>query len=231
MIKIDFIAIKYCIKYHTLHHNMNYDDIKQFCQNQYNQKKSHLVYTSFKTENWYKFQGHKWVLTLTKTIIDESLKEYIDELQKQLTYTLSLPDSDQKTFDCFRLNRCLKYGVNSDQTIKLITNELKCFFLDLTFIEKLDANTNLLGFTNGVYDLMLGQLRDGQPDDYISIGADWEFAISHDCECQKFISEIFPNNPQVRDYIVKELSSYLNESDDKPFCIWTGNGDNSKKLL
>ena len=36
------------------------------------------------------------------------------------------------------------------------------------FNEKLHSNPNLLGFTNGVYDLDSGEFRDGQPEDCIS---------------------------------------------------------------
>ena len=53
----------------------------------------------------------------------------------------------------------------SKEEMKLITEDMTKM---VDFINKLDSNTNLLCFTNGVIDFKEKTFRKGHPDDYIS---------------------------------------------------------------
>ena len=46
---------------------------------------------------------------------------------------------------------------------------------DISFIEKLDSNNNLMGFNNGIYDLRTLKFRDGTPEDMITISVGYDY--------------------------------------------------------
>jgi phage/plasmid-associated DNA primase len=49
------------------------------------------------------------------------------------------------------------------------------------FMDLLDNNKNLIGFENGVYDLVQSRFRHGQSDDYVSKSVGYNYEI---CQCQ-----------------------------------------------
>ena len=108
------------------------------------------------------------------------------------------------------------------------------------FISKLDQNHKLICFTNGVYDLSLGELREGRPEDMISFSTKIEFR-KYDEEddelmvyvekMDKILDQIFPD-PKVKDYVMLLLASFLDGSTkNELFHIWTGSGANGKSLI
>ena len=109
-------------------------------------------------------------------------------------------------------------------------------------MEKLDANADLLGFEDGVYDLRSHQFRDGRPDDFVSFSTklyyypeDGEEPYSENHpkvkEVREFMSQILPN-PEVRDYVLTLFASFLcGSTADEKFHIWTGSGGNGKSKL
>ena len=58
-----------------------------------------------------------------------------------------------------------------------VMEETKEFFYDRTqsFINNLDANPNLIGFDNGVYDMVSAKFRKGNPEDNISMSTKIEY--------------------------------------------------------
>ena len=108
------------------------------------------------------------------------------------------------------------------------------------FITKIDQNYKLLCFNNGVYDLSLGVLRNGRPEDMISFSTNIDYR-EYDEDDEEFmyyvnklefiINQIFPNE-EVLDYVMLLLSSFLDGSTkNENFHIWTGSGANGKSLL
>jgi P4 family phage/plasmid primase-like protien len=101
------------------------------------------------------------------------------------------------------------------------------------FLNCLDTNNDLLGFTNGVYDLKNSQFRNGRPEDYISMSTEIEY-IEYDPnnerikEIMDFYSTIFVKET-VREYIFKTTASFLGGSTkDEQFYIYSGSGGNGK---
>ena len=73
-----------------------------------------------------------------------------------------------------------------------IVKECKEPFYDKNFANNLDTNFYLLGFNNGIYDLKTSVLRDGRPDDYVSMSTnidkiDFNPDNEHWVDIKKFI--------------------------------------------
>jgi P4 family phage/plasmid primase-like protien len=128
-------------------------------------------------------------------------------------------------------------------------------------MNKLDQNTQLIGFENGIYDLNTKMFRQGLPDDYISLSTGYPLKVSKmpielnninnevqnivmnslidkDKEFsqivnsfEKFIKQVIPID-DVRNYLFRFLSSCLSgEVREEKFRLWTGSGGNGKSKI
>jgi P4 family phage/plasmid primase-like protien len=105
-----------------------------------------------------------------------------------------------------------------------------------TFLEKLDSNNNLIGFRNGVYDLLKDELRKGRPEDYVSLSTNINYieyapASNEVKDIYNMLETIFVIK-EVREYVMKRLSSFLSGSTkDEAFDIFSGGGGNGKSKI
>ena len=117
-----------------------------------------------------------------------------------------------------------------------IMKECRYFFKVDNFEEKLDSNTHLIGFNNGVYDLNFGEFRDGQPEDYISLSTNIDYIPFDSDELRfdgvdDFLAKVFPNKA-LREYVLYFLASCLDgEIRQEKFHFWLGEGSNGKSKL
>ncbi len=86
-----------------------------------------------------------------------------------------------------------------------------------------DAAPWLLGVRNGVVDLRRGELRDGRPDDRITM----QTAVGFDREArcarwERFVHEVFPD-ADVADYVWRSLG-YSVTGDMREQCFWVNHG-------
>lgn len=108
---------------------------------------------------------------------------------------------------------------------------------DTTYLESLfDSNDKLLGFTNGVFDIETGKLRDGLPDDYITLSVHYDYIEFSDDE--KYVKMVlyyfssFQPNQNIRDYVLDIHANCLFGGNDKQkFYIALGGGGNGKSLM
>ena len=111
--------------------------------------------------------------------------------------------------------------------------ETKCLFTDDKFDEKLDCQRHLIGFENGVYDLIFHEFRDGQPDDLISFCTGINYIpynpkSKEAREIQDYLAQVHINH-EVRKYMIEVLAMTLDGSTKQErFYIFTGTGSNSK---
>jgi hypothetical protein len=87
-------------------------------------------------------------------------------------------------------------GIGNRQNFIL---EARMVFFDQEFEKKLDADQNLLGFTNGVYDLSQHRFRDGRPEDYISLSFGYDYKVFENCDQilndpRLFLSQFLPKD-------------------------------------
>lgn len=201
------------------------------------------VCVTIKHNIWYEYKNHRWCLCDSAYSLREKLstvivKEYINTAiyynNKAASEEL---EEDQKRYLAYTktLNEiALKL---KDSTFKEnIMKECKTMFYKSKFEEKLDSKCHLIGFENGVYDLMNGEFRDGNPEDYISFSTKTNY-INYD-ENHKYTHEIFEflnkvfTKPDIKDFVLKVMASCLNGSiREERFHIWTGVGSNGKSCL
>ena len=77
----------------------------------------------------------------------------------------------------------------------------------------MDANTDLIGFGNGVYDLRSKEFRPGQPEDFVTrttkLDCPIEIAPELTHEVESFLNQILVDQ-QVREYLLDQFSQNLN---------------------
>ena len=136
---------------------------------------------------WYYFnenKGGKWEITemgheLRKRLSDEIVNVYeyysseYNEISKNTT-------GAEQTLNTVYYQNCLKIMIKlKDSNYKdKIIKECRELFYDKEFNNKINSNLNLLGFDNGVFDLINMEFRYGQPDDYVTISTNYSLPVT-----------------------------------------------------
>lgn len=136
-----------------------------------------------------------------------------------------------------KFKRNAKYAANkmrNDAPLKKAINMLKDIAVDPDFAEKINSNTMLLGFDDGVYDLAKHEFRAHQKEDYVSfsVGYSWQQAKKETVqEVMSLLGSFFKTSDDL-DYVLSVLASFLDgENRAEEFYIFTGSGGNGKGVL
>lgn len=118
-------------------------------------------------------------------------------------------------------------------------NCLELEFYNSNFYKIIDQNKSLIGFENGIYDLVLMEFRKGTSSDYVSMSTGYEYihySSNHPfyIELYELICKILPHK-DVRDFTLKSLASCLDGYiRDENFYIYSGKnntGGNGKSTI
>lgn len=198
-----------------------------------------------KDGTWCVYEGHRWRTDAEHKMycfVSEELTQYIREARD--VYLEHTADQDIAKRRCHKLNDLID-NLNTFSFKKNVVNEASMYFYshdlyydpeeDAHFESRLDTAKNLLGFTDGVFDLDTMQFRNGEPDDCITMTCKYQFPRSSDPELRaqllQFIDDIQPD-PEIRDYMLTHLASALHgENNQEIFTIYTGKGRNGKSKL
>jgi putative DNA primase/helicase len=96
-----------------------------------------------------------------------------------------------------------------------------------------DADPMLLGVTNGVIDLQTGTLRDGRPEDKITLHTEIPFQSSTQCpRWVQFLEEIFDGDRDLVEYTQRAVG-YCLTGDTREQCLFLchGSGANGKSTF
>jgi P4 family phage/plasmid primase-like protien len=207
----------------------------------YNKFKQDFVCASIKHKSWYEFKNHRWVkcedgYILKIKMSTEMSKDYLN-LSSEFTSKAANCDDDteQKNYlakaDAFReISTKLKKTDFKDKMLKECALQ---FFNEKFEDELLDANPNLIGFENGVYDLQNMEFREGHPEDYISFSTKINYVEYNPEdplveEIHDFLRKVLPNK-EMREYMLTLMASMLDGNNkEEKFYIWTGHGSNGK---
>ena len=216
--------------------------------------KDYFICLPGKSTIWYYYHEEKnrWVedvqgIMLRKKISTEvfdQIKQHAESRYNNVSSNNNDDDDDDTAEnggeDFEKYMKILKVAGKLKQTSfkNNIMSECQELFYDTekTFFEKLDSNTSLVGFNNGVYDLLQGQFRRGRPEDMVSRSTNINY-IKYDPYCRqvteihKFLREVLTITP-VRNYVIKLMATFLDGSTkNEKFHVWSGSGSNGKSKL
>ena len=201
----------------------------------------------YTNKTWYMFSNHIWQEEDEDTCIRQKISNelyikyasFISRLNEVRALEETADDEKEKckkkVTEIMKLLKFLKTSGFKDNVVK----ECKELFYDKQFEKKLNKNLHLVGFLNGVYDLKAGLLRNGFPDDYISVTTNIiKIPFTEETKesdewitLKSFIDTVF-TNPNIRNYFLKFISTCLNgENKQEKFRIWTGDGSNGKSKI
>lgn len=124
-------------------------------------------------------------------------------------------------------------GFTSTSKINNLLEELRSVPSVYVDAEEFDAKPHLLSFANGVVDLRTKQLRAHDKEDMLTVS----LPVDYDADAQaprweQFISEVFPGNPDLVDY-VRRLVGYgiTGNTSEQCFAVLWGKGANGKSVF
>lgn len=174
-------------KYNSVHYNTIDYFVEQTCPSVtdfdlamvlYQMYKDKFVCVNTKSNIWYKFENHRWVLAdacdLSILISKEMTQLYVQKTTKCLNEISEIDQKDDAAQWNILRQRSASFSstglILKDNTHKnKIMHEAKAIFKDDKFYEKLDSDPLLIGFSNGVFDFNEDCFRPGKPEDYISL--------------------------------------------------------------
>lgn len=219
------------------------DDIKEFDNSHY--AVAQVMYQLFKHEFvcatpdgklWYFYNGHLWEedvehLHLRRYISNQLIKQY-DKAFHQIHVEAPIGDMDSDASSNSALNIKKKMLDKLREKLKdypykcKLISESSAFFYDKTFLSKIDANPNHLGFNNGVYHLKEKVFVPSNPQDYVSLSVGYDYRYEKNNEKYEIARTHFrmlhPNEEQ-NNYYVKTLARQLyGDSGHELFHIHSG---------
>jgi len=194
---------------------------------------------------WFKFDpaAHRWqgqkgdqgLMTALSMVVVPALQE----AKRQVGRVLGTDDNGVETINptwSFLNTAELRLARRTGK--EAVHREMRDLVVDEGFEEKLDScNPHLIGFQNGVYDLLTGRFRPGRPEDYISMSTGVPFVPYNPNTPEarwlqdKFLATVLPD-PEVRAYVLRHLASALDgQVRAQLWVVWTGTGANGKSKV
>lgn len=201
-----------------------------------------MVYDIYKYEHiyikgmgWYNYENNKW-----NNYTDNKYDIYDNNytiLNKFLNLVKFIVNNNNSKYQIF--NKCLNY-LNSKWAIRVdrINGSLKHKFTKpYEFMTLFDINRDLLGFTNGVYEIARKYFRMGYPSDYILMSTNYEYQ-SYDQndnkinEFMKIMDTIF-RDKTIKEDMFKYISNCLYNKKASPTQTyhWYGNYCSGKSTV
>lgn len=173
---------------------------------------------------WLVWDKHRWIDDKDKTIkqlaMDMAKKRYIE--------SSNITDRSERIAES-------KWAIQSESKIRIdAAIDLAKSIKPIADIgENWDSDPMLLSCLNGIIDLTTGFLRDGKPEDRITMCTYTDFDLKAKCiRWEQFIKEVFENNEEIIHYIHKALGytiTGLTKEQSAFFCF--GSGSNGKSVL
>ena len=208
----------------------------------YQKYKYTYVCVSIKNKRWYEFQNHRWVEvesghTLSLKISEELTNEFA-QLNALYYQECAGKDGQERDICMKKAGMIHKIMRNLKKTNfkNSVLDECSKLFYVLGFEAKLDSNKDIIGFDNGVFDLVNSIFRNGTPDDFLSlsVGYDYDNSITINHPYIKKIKNYFKSvQPErdMREYLLYNIASYMDGyTNEQKFVLWTGTGSNGKSL-
>jgi putative DNA primase/helicase len=174
---------------------------------------------------WLIWSAHRWAPDTDGRIY----RLMIETVRDRLTKAINLPDTSGKREDA------IKWCLSSESRNKLesATQVAKALHPISDSGENWDKSPWLLGCGNGVLDLRTGDLRQGYPEDRITMATGITYDPRADCpRWMKFMDEVFNNNAETIAFIQRAVG-YSLTGDTREQCLFLcwGGGANGKSTF
>jgi P4 family phage/plasmid primase-like protien len=192
---------------------------------------------------WFEFKNHRWIecpdgVSLRQHLSSTVVTEYATAATKYKKLASTTDNGNEQVIYAEIAKKlggiCLKLKMAQFKAnIMKECRELFCVSKK-DFYERLDENKYPVGFDNGVFDLEMGQFRNGLPTDYLTYNVGYELTEPNDEYIKKvedLMTSIFPDD-EVRIYIWITLAYALCGNKYMEFLLfWIGTGANGKGVL
>ncbi len=174
---------------------------------------------------WYRFDGALWTIdddaVRIRNELSTSIREQFLIAMNRVTTSMSIDDlesnaststaaKDDKRVAETMLN--IAFKLQECGFKDCVLKEMREYFYDPTFIRKLDANQNLLAFTNGVWDLKKCSFRKALAEDYLSMSTGYEYNDKINLQqrerVKRYWESLHPNEEQ-RNYVLQMFARQL----------------------
>ena len=175
-------------------------------------------------KRWLIWQGHRW-----QPDIDQEINRYAIESARQRYLKASdINDSERKT-------KAAKWAISSESRTKLdsATSILKSILPIADPGDNWDLDNMLLSCPNGILDLKTNLLRNGRPEDRITMVAGTIFDPEAKCpRWKQFVNEVFEGNTELVHYVHKAVGySITGEMREQVVFFCFGPGSNGKSVF
>ena len=185
---------------------------------------------------WYWFDGSLWKIDNSTLKIRHDISTFIynyfinimnkvavSVIDDSVSSTSTSVDKIKK--DCERLLK-ISFKLCDSAFKDSLMKEMREFFYNENFLNKLDDNPNLIGFNNGVYCLKENLFRSAYPEDYISYSVGYDYIHDVNIDLRniviKYFEKLHPDENQ-RKYVLLMLAKQLyGDSGNELFHIHAG---------
>ena len=207
------------------------------------------VCSQISSKRWYQFKSHRWIESDSAESVYMLISTKLYDLyERMITKRWKLKedlddDEDDSTIrdELTNLGKITRFLLETSKK-RNIMDEVKYNLHDDTFLKKIDTNPYLLCFKNTVVDFENHDVRDGRPDDYLTMCTNTIYVpLQQFEECEdglliireinEFFEQLLPVQ-QERDYVWSHLASCLmGTNNQQAIQIWIGKGCNGKTKL
>lgn len=194
-----------------------------------------------KSMSFYEFRDHRWQATDSSALsILLSREVYMKYVKLSSLYGQDAANA-QEDGKRNQLERQRQIASKIAQDLldtrfkRMLCAEVGGLLYDKDMVSRLDSRVDLLGFTNGVYELLSGTFREGLPEDMLTFSCGYEFALEDDMAVQQDIFDCIRDIFAERDtamYMVDILAAccYGHRRFEEVY-LWMGSrGSNGKSM-
>ena len=207
------------------------------------------VCAGIQAKKWLYFKEHRWHESDSAAhlynMISTSLYDLYEGLiRDRMAMRENMPDEADDSGVCLEIKR-----LSATMSMLLSVKKKKDFMSDVSFklydpnfLKNTDANPYLISFANTIIDFENDEVRNGRPDDYITMCTNstyvpWDTVMASDNgraivdEINAFFEQLLPVQEE-RDYVWSHLAScMLGTNLQQAIQFWIGKGCNGKTKL
>ena len=199
---------------------------------------------------WYRFHQHRWKIfprnrcgggydtTILRRFIGHELENHYlayDIYVRNRAWEATCKNNEKERDSFLELGRFTSTVIKKLKTVVMkrhIIEEAEVLFRREGFYDKLDMAHYLLGFENGVLDLLSGEFRDGLQEDHISMSVGYKYTSEVNIcirdEIMEMLVQIQPDE-EVRNFLLTFFASTLiGTNKNELFVNLEGSGGNGK---